>query len=136
MALALCLIIAMAVYFRVIENVSVGITYPILSTLGIFGVGAIQEEIIFRGYIQTRLTGIIKQPLVCSFCTAFLFLAIHYPTHWVAGGFSLKTLALYYVISLIILHFVCDFVYKRTNCLWGAIVLHFLYNVGQSMLVI
>ena len=40
------------------------------------------------------------------------------------------------VISLVVLHFVCDFVYKKTNCLWGAIILHFLYNVGQSMLVL
>lgn len=134
--LAVCLIVGMAAYFRGVENVSVLITYPVLSTFGIFGIGAIQEEIIFRGYIQTRLTGIIKYPIACSFCTALLFLVMHYPTHWAVGGFSLKVLDLYYVISLIILHFVCDFVYKRTNCLWGAIVLHFLYNIGQSMLVI
>lgn len=134
--LALCFIIGTAVYFRLIENVSVGITYPILNTIWIFGIGAVEEEIVFRGYIQTRLTGLIKQPAVCSFCTALLFLAMHYPVHWVAGGFYLKILSLYYVISLMILHFACDFVYKRTNCLWGAMVLHFLYNVGQSMLIL
>lgn len=134
--LAVCFVTGMAIYFRVVEHVSVGIVYPGFSMLGIFVIGAIQEEIMFRGYIRTRLTGMIKQPVICSFCVALLFLAMHYPTHWVAAGFSLRILSLYYVVSLIILHFVCDFVYKRTNCLWGAITLHFLYNAGQSMLVV
>ncbi len=134
--LSIILIIGMAIYFRVVENVSVGITYPTLGTFWIFVIAAIQEEIIFRGYIQTRLTGIINEPIICSFFTALLFLVMHYPTRWVVGGFSFNSLSLYYVINLIVLHFVCDFVYKKTNCLWGAIILHFLYNVGQSMLVL
>lgn len=136
MILAVILIIGMAVYYRVVENVSVGIIYPTLGAFGIFVIAATQEEIIFRGYIQTRLTGIINEPIICSFCTALLFLVMHYPTRWVVGGFSFNSLSLYYVINLIVLHFVCDFVYKKTNCLWGAIILHFLYNIGQSMLVL
>lgn len=134
--LALCLVTGMAIYFRVIEHATVGIAAPMINTLGIFVVAAVQEETIFRGYIQTRLTGIIKKPVLSSLCTGFLFLLMHYPTRWVVGGFSLSILPLYYVICLIVLHFVCDFVYKKTNCLWGAIGLHFLYNVGQSMLVL
>lgn len=134
--LALCLITGMVIYFRVIEHVEVGIAAPMINTLGIFVVAAVQEETIFRGYIQTRLTGIIKKPVQSSLCTGFLFLLMHYPTRWVVGGFPLSILPLYYVICLIVLHFVCDFVYKKTNCLWGAIGLHFLYNVGQSMLVL
>jgi hypothetical protein len=135
-ALAICLLIGMAIYFQVKKGAVIGITYPILSSLGIFIIGAIEEEIIFYGYIQTRLTGIIRQDLLCSFCTALFFLAMHYRIHWVVGGFSLSSLSLYHVIYLIILHFVCDFVYKKTNCLWGAIVLHLLYNIGQSMLIL
>ena len=134
--LAVCLVIGTAVCFRVFRNKAVGITYPLLSVWNIFIIGAFEEEITFRGYIQTRLTGIIRQPVLCSCCTALLFLAIHYPVRWVVGGFSLNCLSLYYVVSLIILHFACDFVYNKTNCLWGAIVLHLLYNIGQSMLVL
>lgn len=134
--LAACFIIGEVVYFQVAGKASVTVVYPVLSTFGIFTISAIQEEIVFRGYIQTRLTGIIKSSLVCSVCTAFLFLLIHYPTRWVVSGFSWNVLGLYYVISLLLLHFVCDLVYRRTNCLWGAIVLHFLYNMGQSMLVV
>ena len=132
--LAMALLIAMTMYFIAMGKTSFSINLPALSALGIFAVGAMQEEIIFRGYIQTRLAGIIRQPVICSLCTAFLFLAMHYPTRWVVDGFSLSTLSLFYVIILIVLHFVCDFAYKKTNCLWGAIILHFLYNVGQSML--
>ena len=83
-----------------------------------FLIGAIEEEIIFFGYIQTRLTGIIRQDLLCSFCTALLFLAMHYPIHWGVGGFSLSSLSLYHVICLIILHFVCDF-YIRKQIVYG-----------------
>lgn len=79
MALAICLLIGMAIYFQVKKGVAIGITYPILSSLGIFIIGAIEEEIIFRGYIQTRLTGIIRQDMLCAFYTALLFLAMHYP---------------------------------------------------------
>lgn len=134
--LAIAFIMGIVIYFLTIEKKAIAITTPTLSTLGIFIIGAMQEEIIFRGYIQTRLTGITKQTAISSLCTAFLFLLIHYPIRWVVGGFSLTALSLYYVITLIILHFLCAFVYQRTNCLWGAIALHFLYNVGQSMLAL
>ena len=101
--------------------------------LGIFIIGAIQEEIIFRGYIQTRLSGALKNPILCSIFTALLFM--HYPVRWAVGGVSFDTLSAFYVICLLILHFLCDFVYKKTNCLWGAVVLHYLYNIGQAILV-
>ena len=133
--LALCMVIGMAIYFRFIEKAAVTVIAPVFITVGIFIVAAFQEEIVFRGYIQTRLTGIIKNPIICSLCTGFLFLLMHYVARWVVGGVSLRSLSLYYVVSLMVLHFGCDFVYKKTNCLWGAIVLHFLYNTGQSMLV-
>lgn len=134
--LAICLLIGMVIYFRFIENVAVGVIAPAISSLGIFFIGAFEEEIVFRGYIQSRLTGIIKKPVLCSLCTGFLFLLMHYPAKWMVTGFSLFTLPLYYVVCLVLLHFVCDFVYKKTNCLWGAIGLHFLYNIGQSMLIL
>ena len=133
-ALACCFIAAIIIYFYAVKGELIGFQFPSLNVFIIFIIGAVQEEIIFRGYIQTRLTGIIKNTIICSLLTAFLFIFMHYPTHFIAGGFSLKVLSAFYVICLLILHFLCDMVYKRTNCLWGAIMLHFLYNVGQSMI--
>lgn len=132
-ALLLTVIILHAV---IIKHSSISLHMPSLTVLSIFAIGAIQEEIIFRGYIQTRLSGSIKNLLTASCVTGFLFLFIHYPVHWIAGGFSLSVLSAFYVLILLILHFACDFVYKKTNCLWGAIMLHFLYNAGQAILII
>lgn len=98
---------------------------------------AIGEEVVFRGYIQTRILGIIKNRLVGTIICSILFLIIHYPVKWCAwGSISFTVIPLFYVICLLLLHFLCDFVYKKTNCLWGAIVLHCLYNILQAMLVI
>lgn len=99
-------------------------------------IAAISEEFVFRGFIQTRLAGIIKNRLFVSILTALLFLLIHYPVKWVAtGDVSLTTLPINYVCYLVLLHFFCDFTYKRTNCLWGSIVLHFLYNIIGATIV-
>lgn len=122
-------------YISIVENTSVRLQFPSLTVFIIFIVGALQEEIFFRGYIQTRLAGLIKSSIVCSILTAFLFLLVHYPVRWVVAGFSLSALPPFYVACLLILHFLCACVYKKTNCLWGAVILHLLYNLGQSMLI-
>ncbi|MFR0805518.1 CPBP family glutamic-type intramembrane protease [Blautia wexlerae] len=41
-----------------------------------------------------------------------------------------------YIVSLLVLHFFCDAVYKRTNCLWGAVILHIIYNAVGAMIII
>ena len=99
----------------------------------IFLFGAISEEIVFRGYISARLCGLVKNQGIASLISALLFVSIHYPVRWVTtGAFSLTSLSLEHVIYLIILHFLCDWVYKKTNSLWGSILLHFLYNILAS----
>lgn len=108
------LLLIFIVFHSVISGHSnISLNFPSLTVLSLFAVGAIQEEIIFRGYIQTGLSAIINSPIIASCCTAFLFLLIHYPAHWIAGGFSLSVLSAFYVLILLILHFICDFVYKK-----------------------
>ncbi|MFR3200958.1 MULTISPECIES: type II CAAX prenyl endopeptidase Rce1 family protein [Blautia] len=41
-----------------------------------------------------------------------------------------------YIVSLLALYFFCDAVYKRTNCLWGAVILHIIYNAVGAMIII
>ncbi|MDO4542308.1 MAG: type II CAAX endopeptidase family protein [Bacillota bacterium] len=102
-----------------------------------FVIGAVSEEMVFRGYIQTRLVGLIKNSYLASALNAILFLSIHYPVKWVVSGeFSLWALPLTYVICLVLLHFLCDFVYRKTNCLWGSILLHAVYNIGGAVVVV
>ena len=102
-------------------NLMVMRLYPLLS----FSFGAIQEEIVFRGYIQTRLKGLIKNDALILMIVAIMFLLVHYPVMWMVGGY----LPLDRVIWLVILSFVCGVVYKKTDNVWSAIIVHLLYNL-------
>ena len=104
-----------------------------LFTLISVAIGALEEEITFRGLLRTRLSGWFRSNAVCSLVTGFLFLLIHYPVRWASAGFSLHVLSAFHILLLILLHFVCDFVYQRTNCLWGSIFLHFVYNLACTL---
>lgn len=103
----------------------------------IFPVAAFEEEIIFRGYMQTRLLGLIKKQWLTGVFNALFFLSIHYPVKWVVSGrISFFDLSVVYVISLLALHYFCDLVYKKTNCIWGAVILHTIYNAVGAMIVV
>lgn len=100
-----------------------------------FAVGALEEELCFRGYISTRLTGFFHQRIVASIVTGVLFLLSHYVIFWgVSGQISFDGISATRLIFILLLHFVCDAVYQRTNCIWGAVVLHFLYNVISGVM--
>lgn len=100
-----------------------------------FAVGALEEELCFRGYISTRLTGFFHNALLASIVTSVLFLLSHYVIFWsVSGQISFDSISATRLVFILLLHFVCDAVYQRTNCIWGAVALHFLYNVTSGML--
>lgn len=109
---------------------------PSKQVLIIFVFAAFAEEIVFRGYLPTRICGITKNKWIGSSICALLFLSIHYPVQWVTSGtVSFDVLSLPHSAFLILLHFACDFVYKKTNCIWGSVVLHLLYNLILSKLI-
>ncbi|HFL2397584.1 TPA: CPBP family intramembrane glutamic endopeptidase [Clostridioides difficile] len=132
---ATILIIFIILFNKVIEGKKVVFLFPTITTAITFIVTAISEEVVFRGYIQTRLTGLIQNNIITSCINAFLFLSTHYPVRWAASVFSITILPEFYVVCLILLHFVCDLVYRKTNCIWGSYLLHVLYNVFTSILI-
>jgi membrane protease YdiL (CAAX protease family) len=123
--------VALQVIYRLStgESISFNLGNLSLNLVATFIIGAICEEIIFRGYIQTRLFGLFQNNLAASIITAILFLAGHYAVHWATVGFSLSVLTLPHIILIIILHFLCSFTYRKTNCIYGAILLHAIYNI-------
>ena len=78
-----------------------------------------------------------KENIRRSGINSVLFLSIHYPVKWVvSGAVSFDVLSAVYIVLLLALHFFCDAVYKRTNCLWGAVILHIIYNAVGAMIII
>ncbi len=121
----------------IVQGKSVSFTSPPLLNWIIFLFAAFEEEILFRGYIQTRLAGLINSQWIVGIINSILFLSIHYPVRWVVSRtVSVDVLSTVYIASLLALHFFCDAVYKRTNCLWGAVLLHIIYNAVGAMILI
>lgn len=132
-----CILLVLQAVLMKLQGGELSIEVPLLMNWIVFIIAAFEEEIIFRGYIQTRLSGLVRRQWVVGIMNAILFLLIHYPVRWVATGvISIFELSSDYVISLLVLHYSCDAVYKKTNCLWGAFVLHFIYNAVGAMIVI
>ena len=120
-----------------IQGKSISFISPQLLNWVIFLFAAFEEEVLFRGYIQTRLSGLISSQWIVGIINSVLFLSIHYPVKWVvSGAVSFDVLSAVYIVSLLALHFFCDAVYKRTNCLWGAVILHIIYNAVGAMIII
>ncbi len=90
-----------------------------------FTISGIQEEVMFRGYIQTRLRGLFRSPIVIYVIVAAMFLIAHYPVMWMMGG----TVETDRVICLLVLSFVCGMIYNKTENVTGAIVAHLMYNL-------
>lgn len=69
-----------------IQGKSISFTSPQLLNWVIFLFAAFEEEVLFRGYIQTRLSGLINSQWIVGIINSVLFLSIHYPVKWVVSG--------------------------------------------------
>jgi membrane protease YdiL (CAAX protease family) len=96
-----------------------------------FVVIALSEEIVFRGYIQTRIYGLIKHDILAIFITAFLFYAMHLPFQMVAYGMQINIVNM---ITMIALHFVMNFLYRKYNSLAAPTIFHGLLDWGGNLL--
>lgn len=105
-----------------------------LVMISLFFVSGFAEEIIYRGYIETRLQGLISNRLLCSMITAILFVLTHYPVKWMCGS-PLNAISIPHLILLVTLHFTCSLAYRKSNCIWGSVLLHVLYNLGNAFFV-
>lgn len=120
----------MASEMLVLGRMSSGLGAIHASLLLTFFVGALEEELAFRGYIGTRLRGIFSHRVAASLVTSGLFLLSHYAVFWgVSGTLSFEGISAMRIVFILLLHVVCDWTYQRTNCIWGAVALHFLYNI-------
>ena len=99
---------------------------------------AVCEEIVFRGYIGTRLRSFLPNKWVAMVVVGFLFVLMHFPYRMIAYGMTLEELTinnLFWLIDLFITHMVLTFIYMKTNSLYGAIIPHWMSNLAYNLIV-
>lgn len=92
-----------------------------------FFVIALVEEIIFRGFIQTRIYGIIKNPVWAVILTGFMFMSVHVPFQMYAVNMGMTAyIESHYVnlISTMVWHVVFNFMYMKYNSIAAPTVFH------------
>lgn len=110
----------------------------ILMLLVYYFLVAVCEEIVFRGYIGTRIYGLIKKRWLAVFVVGILFIAMHFPYRMLAYGMTLSDLTIKnfsWIIDLFITHLVLSFIYLKTNSLYGAIIPHWMSNFAYNIIL-
>lgn len=99
---------------------------------------AVCEEFVFRGYIGTRIYGLIKKRWLAVFVVGILFIVMHFPYRMIAYGMTLNDLTIKnfnWIIDLFITHLVFNFIYLKTNSLYGAIIPHWMSNFAYNIIL-
>lgn len=98
-------------------------------------IGAV-EEVIFRGFIQIRIRGIIKSKWLSIFIVGILFSILHIPFQMMKANMSLIEFILYdmsHLINVMIIHVYIVYLYTRDNNLIAPIIAHTLINFGGQL---
>lgn len=94
---------------------------------------AFVEEIIFRGYVQQRLRGIIKNKYINLFIVAFIFGIMHIPITLIQGNLSIMEVSLS-IIPKMIMHIYFVGVYKMgNNSILSSTIVHSLNNFIMTL---
>lgn len=94
---------------------------------------AICEELVFRGYIGTRLNGLIKNKYIVVLITGLLFVIMHFPYRMTAANMSLSDFDIGWLINLFIFHLVMNFIYMKTNSTYGSIIPHWISDLAYEI---
>lgn len=93
---------------------------------------ALSEEIIFRGFIQSRLKGIIYNNILRILVVGVMFGLAHIPLLIISSDVSLLSLIEIILISIIkrtIMHIYFTFIYYKSNNLISPIIAHAINNI-------
>ncbi len=93
------------------------------------------EEIIFRGYILTRLYGIVRNVYIDVLLSGVLFIFMHFPFRMVAYNMSFFELAsnVPYMIDLFVTSIVLSFIRIKSDSLYGTIIPHWISDLSYSI---
>lgn len=97
---------------------------------------AVCEELVFRGYIGTRMHSLVKHKSLAVILSGILFVFMHYPYRMMAYGMTLSDFFgnTRWIIDLFITHVVLSLIYMNTNSLYGAVIPHWISDLAYSII--
>ncbi len=103
-----------------------------------FVIIALVEEIIFRGFIQTRIYGIIKKPVVAILLTSFMFMSMHIPFQMGAAHMDFFTYISNNFVTLIFIfgwHIIFNYLYAKYNSIAAPTIFHAFMDWSNYLFV-
>ncbi|MDR1687583.1 MAG: CPBP family intramembrane metalloprotease [Clostridiales bacterium] len=95
------------------------------------------EELVFRGYIQTRLYGAIKSDAAAVIVGSVLFMGMHIPFQLfnrndgnLIDFFAANS---FWLLTTLVMHLLFNFLYRKYNSLISPTICHFLVNFGSTL---
>lgn len=99
---------------------------------------AFVEELVFRGYIGTRIYGCFKNKMIAIAVTGVLFVFMHIPAQMVMADMNFLEYISYAWVNFIfifLLHFIFQFLYAKYNSIIAPTLFHFAWDYVQWFIV-
>jgi len=97
----------------------------------------LQEELVFRGFVLTRLHGVIKSEAVVAVVSGLMFAVMHIPYQLYirTGGNVIEFFASnsLWLLLTFVWHFLFYFLYRKYNSLTAPTICHFLLNFSNTL---
>jgi len=94
---------------------------------------ALVEEIIFRGYIQTRLYGIFKNDVSAILMGALFFALMHAPFQLASGNRAFDLSFVIWLTVTFVMHIIFNHIFRKFYSIYGPILFHTLNNWSYSL---
>ena len=93
------------------------------------------EEVIFRGYILTRLYGMVRNVFIDILLSGVFFVLMHFPFRMIAYNMSFFELLanVPYMTDLFVTSLVLSFIRVKSDSLYGAIIPHWISDLSYSI---
>ncbi len=114
------------------------LTQILNNTFYYFIIIAFVEEIAFRGFIQTRIYGLIKNEIIAIITVSLMFSLMHIPFQMAMSGTTILSFLSSNVTWLILLffwHIIFNFLHRKYNCIFTNTIFHGFLDWGNSLFV-
>jgi membrane protease YdiL (CAAX protease family) len=99
---------------------------------------SLMEEVVFRGYIQSRIFGLVRSNWAATLLGAVLFMLMHIPYQMGAAGMDLISFTQnnwLWLVLVFLWHFVFTYLFRKYNSIYAPTLFHALMDWGNILFV-